>query len=90
MVFSSANGPTGNAFDPRLDAALAEGERLTFRFADGAYTDEQTGSLWSLGGRATAGPLAGAQLTPLPVRTTFWFSYRSAFPNVVVFEAGGS
>ena len=90
VVFSSANGPTGNAFDPRLDAALAEGERLTFRFADGAYTDEQTGSLWSLGGRATAGPLAGAQLTPLPVRTTFWFSYRSAFPNVVVFEAGGS
>ena len=84
VIFSSASGPSGNAFDPHVD-----GQRLRFRFTDGAYRDVETGSLWTLGGRATAGPLAGAQLTALPNRTTFWFSYRSAFPEVLVFDVDG-
>lgn len=84
VVFSSASGPSGNAFDPHLD-----GERLRFRYADGAYEDAETGSRWSLSGLALDGPLAGAQLAALPSRSAFWFSYRSAFPEVVVFDVGG-
>ena len=78
------NEPSGNAFDPHLD-----GERLRFRYADGAYQDAETGSRWSLSGVALNGPLAGAQLAALPSRSAFWFSYRSAFPEVVVFDVGG-
>lgn len=85
VVFSAAEGPTGNAFDPRVG-----GQSLSFGFDGEAYTDAETGTRWSLSGKALSGPLAGSQLTLLPARTAFWFSYRSAQPEVVVFEAPGS
>ncbi|MEE9278218.1 MAG: DUF3179 domain-containing protein [Dehalococcoidia bacterium] len=82
VVFSSANGPTGAAYDPVID-----GRRLTFDEDGGNFRDRQTGSLWTLSGRAIEGPLAGEQLTAIPARTAFWFSYLSAFPNVEVAPA---
>lgn len=81
VVFSAARGPSGAAF-----IAEADGRRLTFRAADGEYVDERTGSTWSLGGVATSGPLEGASLRPLPVRTTLWFALVASFPGVDVHE----
>ncbi|HJN93887.1 MAG TPA: DUF3179 domain-containing protein [Dehalococcoidia bacterium] len=79
VLFSSAAGLTGNAFDRRLN-----GERLTFRVEGGAYRDDQTNSIWTLSGLASGGPLAGSQLSQIPSRTAFWFSIRAAFPEVTV------
>ncbi len=79
VVFSSARGPTAAAFD-----STADGQRLTFDAEGDAYRDRETGSLWTLSGQAVAGPLEGRQLAPLPTRTAYWFSYRSAFPHVTV------
>ena len=79
VVFASADGPTGAAFDPTV-----EGRRLTFDADGDAYRDRETGSRWSLSGQAIAGPLAGHQLTPLPARTAYWFSYLSAFRDATV------
>ncbi|MCH8008919.1 MAG: DUF3179 domain-containing protein [Chloroflexi bacterium] len=80
-VFSRSEGPVAAAF-----LAEADGQALTFRFRDGAYVDEATGSEWSLTGEALSGELAGAQLEPLAVRTAFWFSYVSAFPDVDLYK----
>ncbi len=81
VVFTSADGPTGAAFDPVVD-----GQRLTFDVAEDGFRDRETGTEWTFAGRATDGALQGRQLTPLPTRTAYWFSYRSAFPDVTIAE----
>jgi len=58
VVFSAAAGPTGNAFSRQVD-----GELLSFRVEAGVYRDDQTDSVWTLSGSASAGPMAGSQLT---------------------------
>ena len=82
VVLSQAQGPTGAAFDRRLDDRT-----LTFAVADDRIVDEQTGSTWGLDGRATSGPLAGQQLTSLPTRSSFWFAFVAAFPDTDVYES---
>ncbi|MEE8346624.1 MAG: DUF3179 domain-containing (seleno)protein, partial [Dehalococcoidia bacterium] len=80
VVFSSADGPSGNAFRAEVD-----GRALAFAFRDGGYVDEETGSRWDLSGSATAGPLKGERLEPLPSRYTFWFAFVAAFPETNVY-----
>lgn len=74
-------GSTG-VFDPRLD-----GRRLTFRYADGRFTDEQTGSTWTVTGRATDGPLAGQQLTRLPHGDYFAFAWLVFRPETTIYQS---
>lgn len=62
-------------------AAIVDGRRLAFSFQGGAFVDDATGSRWDPGGVATAGPLSGKRLEPVPSRTTFWFAYVAAFPD---------
>ncbi|WP_419943802.1 DUF3179 domain-containing protein [Candidatus Poriferisodalis sp.] len=72
-------------YDPTVD-----GQRLTFtRVPDatssgalGAFVDDQTGSIWSLLGRALEGSLAGAQLRPVEHVDTFWFAAAAFDPGI--------
>ena len=80
VVLSREAGLAAAAFRPR-----AGGLDLTIDVRDGLFLDRETGSEWSLAGHAAAGELAGAQLEPLPVRTTFWFAYIAAFPEATVY-----
>ena len=57
-----------------------DGRLLTFEFADGAFRDRETGSVWNLSGRAISGPLAGAQLPPLVHSTPFWWAWAAHHP----------
>ena len=82
VIFSNAEGPNGTAFLNTLD----DGQTLEFSFTENGYQDSQTGSSWNLAGVATAGPLQGTQLTPLPTRSTFWFSLISSFPELNFWE----
>ncbi len=45
----------------------------------------QTGSVWTEAGLAIAGPQSGASLEPVPARTTFWFAFVGAFPDVELY-----
>ena len=56
------------------------GRLLTFHIADGAFRDRETGSVWSLSGRALSGPLTGAQLPPLVHSTPFWWAWAAHNP----------
>ncbi len=62
-------------FEPVID-----GRRLTFQERDGAIVDAQTGSTWSLLGRATAGTLEGSTLTPVHHLDAFWFAWAAFVP----------
>ena len=81
VIFSLRDGPTGAAFLTQL-----ENQTLTFRFVEGQYQDEQTDSKWSLSGLAVSGKLAGTQLEPLPIRSTFWFSLVTSFPDIELYS----
>lgn len=61
--------------------AVVDGDPLTFRFADGVFTDDQTGTEWSIAGRGVSGPLAGSQLDRIPHLDTFWFAWSTYQPD---------
>ena len=82
VVVSRADGPSGVAFDRRVD-----GQTLSFEAAGDALVDEQTRSRWTRGGAAADGPLEGARLEALPVRSSFWFAFVASFPETDVFDA---
>ncbi len=72
---------TGIAFDRRVDGAV-----LTFSSAgDDLFTDAETGSTWTLLGRAVDGPLAGTQLDTVTHRNEFWFAWARFFPDSPVY-----
>ncbi len=74
---------TGIAFDRRVD-----GSALPFApdpAADDRFVDDETGSSWTLLGRAVDGPLAGRQLGTVPHRNEFWFAWASFFPDAPVY-----
>ncbi len=57
-----------------------DGQSLTFEIEDDgefpfSLVDEQTGSVWSIHGVATEGPMAGARLTQVPAHNSFWFAW---------------
>ncbi len=81
VVIGRAKGPAGVAF-----LSSADDRVLSFRLADGSLEDVETGSRWDDGGVAVSGPLAGARLTPLPLRSSFWFSLAGALPGIDLYK----
>ncbi len=60
-------------------------EVLTFEPAADRFVDDETGSTWTLLGRAIEGPLAGEQLDLVTHRNEFWFAWAAFFPDAPVF-----
>ena len=77
IVIFRAEGPTAAAYFGILD-----GRTLSFRLEQGVVQDIETSSNWDEAGKAISGPLAGAQLTPVPSRTSFWFSLVGSLPGI--------
>ena len=71
------------AYDRRV------GDRvLTFApDGDGGFVDIETGTHWTLLGRAIAGPLVGRQLDFVAHRNEFWFAWAAFFPDAAVYGA---
>lgn len=79
--FSGADvGQTG-VFRP-----VVAGQRLTFVAAGDGFRDLETGSLWTILGRAIAGPLAGEQLAPVEHTDQFWFSWARFYPQTTLYQ----
>lgn len=75
---------TANAYSRELN-----GQSLTFAVnAQGEIVDEQTGSQWSVLGKATSGELAGEQLEPAIAINHFWFSWAAFKPETRIFQPG--
>ena len=63
---------------------VVDGQTLTLAPGDAGFVDDQTGSGWNLLGKATTGPLAGAQLEPVAHVDTFWFAWGAFRPDSAV------
>jgi hypothetical protein len=78
---SRAVGATA-VHDPRVD-----GKILTFTPAADGFTDRETGSAWTLLGRAVRGPLAGRRLATIPHVDAFWFAWAAFHPATTLYPA---
>jgi hypothetical protein len=76
---SRAVGATG-AF-----SRLLEGRALTFKASAAGFRDRETGSTWTLLGRAVSGPLTGRRLTAIPHVDAFWFAWAAFNPGASVY-----
>ncbi len=73
-VFFNQASTSGAVFDRQLE----DGTVLTFESGSDPdlVTDTDTGSEWNiLTGTAVSGPLAGTQLTQVPITYAFWFGW---------------
>jgi uncharacterized protein DUF3179 len=50
--------------------------------------DGETGSEWDFSGKAMSGPLAGRQLTKIPVLNDYWFDWKTYHPNTTIYRLG--
>ena len=66
----------------------ADGRALSFTLSNGSVRDVETKSVWNNAGVAVSGPMAGAQLSAVPSRTSFWFSLVGALPDIEIYEGG--
>lgn len=68
----------------------AGGRELSFEPGPdpGTARDRETGSIWDITGRATSGPLQGAELRQIPSDDQFWFAIAAFVPDVEI--RGGS
>ncbi len=64
--------------------ASVDGRALTLHPAGPAFTDEETGSSWSITGVATAGRLAGTRLRAVDHDVTFWFIWSVFRPDTEI------
>lgn len=70
---------------------LVEGRTLTFSVVDGGVPfrlkDDQTGTTWTVEGRAVEGEMAGASLTRIKeAYNAFWFAWAVFWPNTQVYS----
>ena len=69
-------------FNPQVD-----GKTLTFRYEDGAFVDEQTGSQWNIFGEAINGELKGSLLMPYNAYPYFWFAWAANYPATEIYSS---
>ena len=69
------------AYDRRID-----GRRLTFELRDGVIVDTESGSVWSIFGRAVSGPLEGSALTPVDEGVHFAFAWLAFRPESQIYN----
>lgn len=65
---------------------VVDDQTLTFTSASAeTFTDDQTGSTWSVTGQAIDGPLAGSELATVTHKNEFWFAFAGFFPDAAVY-----
>ncbi len=81
-IASSRQAGSVGVFDPRID-----GRRLSFRFVNGKFMDEETGSTWDITGQAIEGTLKGKRLTPIVHGNEFAFAWLAFKPQTIIYRS---
>lgn len=80
VVFWDSGAASAVMFAPSIGR-----QDLTFEVRNGTFVDVETGSRWSLEGRAISGPLEGERLLAVPTAyVSFWFAFTQLFPDPVL------
>ncbi len=87
------DGPAVVLWDSDAAAAVAffrtvGDTTLHFDLVSRRWVDRETGSVWSLAGHATEGPLAGTRLRPVAeAYVAFWFAWAAFQPETVIWDS---
>jgi Protein of unknown function (DUF3179) len=67
---------------------ILDGQQLEFQYnkSSAKIMDKQSGSIWSLDGIATNGPMKGKHLTRLPYDEGFWFEWVAFHPDTALYQ----
>jgi len=84
-IVAAADGNSVRAFSRVVDGKPVD---LFAKTGSNDLLDSATGSEWDFSGRAIRGPLAGRQLTQIPVLRDYWFDWRTYHPGTTIFRAG--
>lgn len=71
----------------RVFDARMWGKPATFAIKDGKLVDRETGSTWTVEGKATAGNLKDAVLTEVPATESMWFAWAAFQRDTLVLPA---
>lgn len=80
QITESSTIPLAVGYSRSLDGTV-----LTFKKSGNDIVDEQSGSTWTLFGRATSGPLQGAQLERVDTGTNFAFAALAFRPEANIY-----
>jgi hypothetical protein len=74
------------AYEPRTDGSASEPATLAAADGDAAapWVDQETGSRWSIAGRAVSGPRKGQTLPWLPGVMVKWYAWAAEYPATSV------
>ena len=86
VVLYDAHSQTGIAYSRTLN-----GRTLTFvpdrrRVGPMQITDEETGTLWDIDGKAVSGPLSGAAVTFVPSLISEWYGWSGYHPSTELYR----
>lgn len=85
VVFWDRGGRAAMAYRP-----VHDGETFSFQVANNRIVDEQTGSTWTVEGRAIDGEMQGTQLEPVTdAYVSFWFAWASFQPETRLWTSAG-
>jgi len=85
VIVAAADGNSVRAFSRVVDGKPVD---LFAKPGSNDLVDSATGSEWDFSGRAIRGPLAGHQLTQIPMLRDYWFDWRAYHPDTTIFRAG--
>jgi hypothetical protein len=82
---------TAAAYAPEIDGKAGESVSLMVDTSDAAapWVDKETGSRWSVLGRAVSGPRKGQTLKWLPGVMVKWYAWAAEYPKTSIAQAGG-
>lgn len=84
IVFWDRDAQGTMAYHPTLN-----GRQLSFSVQDGRIVDDQTGSTWTVDGRAVDGPQSGTSLEPVRrAYVAFWFAWAVFQPETDIWGGG--
>jgi len=84
VVFWDHESKAAAAYESAVD-----GQEFDFDVSDGRYVDAQTGSVWSLDGRAVAGEMEGQRLVQVAdAYVAFWFAWAAFVPTTDLWLTG--
>ena len=86
-VFWKAQARSAAAYRPEAVMPSGETRTASFTLDGGEIVDRETGSVWTLDGRAVSGPMEGAELEPVrEAYPAFWFAWALFQPETEIWE----
>jgi hypothetical protein len=65
---------------------IVDGKKLEFEKTEDFLQDDLTGSLWNYDGEAVSGDYRGIVLAPIVLKSSFWFSWATSYPETTIYE----